>query len=372
MASKPSVLVLGGCGFIGRHLVDYLITNNLVSNIRIVDKTPSQMAWLNARHTEIFKNPCIEFKSANLINATSCENAFMNPPNDEWTYVFNCAGETKLGQSDPVYEEGIYKLSLNCAREAVKYNVQRYVELSSGNVNSSDKIAHKENDKTDPWTFVAKYKLKVEKDLETIPNLKYTILRLPIVYGVSDRKGLTPRIITAALYRTMHETMKLLWTESMKLNTIHVSDVTGAAWYLATNENAIGQIYNVVDDSDSTQGSLSDILADIFNINVDYFGVVMSKMATLTDINDTIEHINDKLMAPWAEMCMIDKVENTPLTPYMDTEFLYHKHLYLDNTKFKSTGYVLQVPKVTKEKIQDIIIDFIEHGLFPSSMGSSM
>lgn len=49
---------------------------------------------------------------------------------------------------------------------------------------------HKEDDATDPWTFVAKHKLQVEHDLKKIPNLAYTILRPAIVYGLGDKTGL--------------------------------------------------------------------------------------------------------------------------------------------------------------------------------------
>lgn len=57
-----------GCGFIGRHLTDYLISNELVEELRIIDKTPPVMGWMNEKHSEVFKNPKVEFKSANLIN----------------------------------------------------------------------------------------------------------------------------------------------------------------------------------------------------------------------------------------------------------------------------------------------------------------
>ena len=35
---KPSVLVLGGVGFIGRHFVQYVMENGLASRVRIADK----------------------------------------------------------------------------------------------------------------------------------------------------------------------------------------------------------------------------------------------------------------------------------------------------------------------------------------------
>lgn len=57
-----------GCGFIGRHLVEYLLDNNLVSFLRVVDKVPPQIAWLNSKHQKLFDHPLLEFVSANLIN----------------------------------------------------------------------------------------------------------------------------------------------------------------------------------------------------------------------------------------------------------------------------------------------------------------
>ena len=39
-----------------------------------------------------------------------------------------------------VYTDGIYKLSCNCAREAAKFNVRLFVELSTAQMASSDKV----------------------------------------------------------------------------------------------------------------------------------------------------------------------------------------------------------------------------------------
>lgn len=71
----------------------------------------------------------------------SCKAAF-EPDNSgyKFDYVVNCAGETKPKQTDPVYKEGILKLSNLCATEAAKHSVNHYVELSSGCMASSDKV----------------------------------------------------------------------------------------------------------------------------------------------------------------------------------------------------------------------------------------
>ncbi|KAK0087143.1 hypothetical protein PV325_001656 [Microctonus aethiopoides] len=362
---KPGVIVLGGCGFIGRNLVAYLIDNKLVSYLRIVDKVPPQTAWLNKHHQEIFDNPLVEFKSANLINPTSCQNAFASDKTID--FVFNCAGEIKSGQTDPVYREGIYKLSINCAQQAANIGVKHFVEISSGNMNSSDKAPLKEDDPTEPWTFVAKHKLQVENDLKNIPNLSYTILRPAIVYGLGDKSGLAPRLIIGAVYKHLGEMMKLLWSPGLHMNTVHVKDVARAMWFVANRTDTIGQIYNIVDDSDSTQGSISAMVSELFNINHDYWGTALSTLAK-TDMNTVVEEVNDKHMGPWAEACNKDGIENSPLSPYIDQELLYNKHLYLHTKKLLNIGFHYDYPKLIKDALKDMLDDYVSMKIFPHSL----
>ncbi|KAF8925485.1 hypothetical protein EDD21DRAFT_421460, partial [Dissophora ornata] len=54
MAPLPSVLVLGGVGFIGRHFVAYLVENGLATDIRVVDKALPQTAYVNKRFRAAF------------------------------------------------------------------------------------------------------------------------------------------------------------------------------------------------------------------------------------------------------------------------------------------------------------------------------
>ncbi|XP_034940864.1 uncharacterized protein [Chelonus insularis] len=363
--SKPGVIILGGCGFIGRNLAAYLIENELVSFVRLVDKVPPQTAWLNKYHRDIFENSLVEFKSANLINPVSCQNAFNC--NHAIDFVFNCAGETKSCQTDPVYREGIYKLSMNCAQNAAKIGVKRYIEISSGNMYSSEKLPHKEDDPTDPWTFIAKHKLQVENDLKNISNLKYTILRPAIVYGIGDKNGLAPRLVIGAVYKHLGEMMKLLWGPNLHMNTVHVMDVVRAMWHVTNRDDTIGQIYNVVDESDSTQGSISAVVSELFNINHDYWGNTLSTFAK-TDMNAVVEEVNDKHMAPWAEACSKDGIENSPLSPYIDQELLYNKHLYLHPNKLISTEFSYSYPKLTKQALKEMLDDYVTMKIFPHSL----
>lgn len=132
-----------------------------------------------------------------IVCVASCANAFAAPASGaSWDFVFNCAAETRPRQSDAVYAEGVTKLSLNCAEQCAITlpNVKRFVELSSGNMLSTEHKPLQEDSTAtlQPWTHVASAKRKVEQTLQqNHSNLPWTILRLPIVYGKSDRQGLS-------------------------------------------------------------------------------------------------------------------------------------------------------------------------------------
>ncbi len=46
MAEKPSVLIIGGLGYIGRFLALHIHNKDLASDVRLIDKVLPQLAWL--------------------------------------------------------------------------------------------------------------------------------------------------------------------------------------------------------------------------------------------------------------------------------------------------------------------------------------
>lgn len=73
-------------------------------------------------------------------------------------------------------------------------------------------------------------------------------------------------------------------------------------------------------------------------------------------------------MPPWAEICQLNSVQNTPLSPHMDFELLLHKHLSLNGEKLKSLGFEFSIPKPNKHRVKEIIDDFISINIFPKSV----
>lgn len=365
MASKPRVIVLGALGFVGRNLVCYLVEHELCSKIRAVDKVPPRTAWLNERHKEAFHHSSVEFKSANLINHGSVEKAFLDAEGD-FDICINCAAETRYGQSEQVYKDGIFKLSMNCAKQALESNVKRYIEISTAQVYSCDKGVSDENSKTSPWTQIGKYKLMVEEELAKLDGLNFVIVRPAIIYGVADRQGLTPRLIIGAVYKQMGEKMKLLWTKDLKMSTVHVTDVCRALWHL-TSHGKSGDVFNLADKSNTTQGSISNFVCEIFGIEHDYFGTVLSNMARL-NMASTVEDSNEKHLAPWSEACDRDGIQTTPLSPYLDQELLYDNHLFINGSKLEETGFSYIIPQLTVGALKEVLDDYVNTRLFPPSL----
>lgn len=85
--------------------------------------------------------------------------------------------------------------------------------------------------------------------------------------------------MVGAVYKHLGEMMKLLWGPDLHMNTVHVRDVVRAIWHVVNSPDTIGKTYNVVDEDDSTQGSISAIVSELFNINHDYWGTALSTLA---------------------------------------------------------------------------------------------
>lgn len=81
-------------------------------------------------------------------------------------------------------------------------------------------------------------------------------------------------------------------------------------------------------------------------------------------MSSLIEEVNDKHLAPWAELCSISGVENTPLSPYIHEEFLENKHLNLDQSKLMATGFEFVLPTLKKSALLEVI-NFLTFFLFP-------
>lgn len=348
---------------VGRNMVKFLVDQDLASTIRVSDKLLPAMAYMSDEFTAAFAS--VEFKQGNLAREAGAAAAFSKDDGLPFDVVINCAALTKYGQSEEVYEENVKALTVTCANMAATTKVGIFIEVSTAQVYSGGKKASNEESKVKPWTLLATKKLDAERALAGIAGLHYVVVRPAIVYGPGDKQGLVPRLVIAAVYAKIKEPMKLLWTGKLRLNTVHVEDVVAALWHLANTKPTSGTVFNLADKSDTTQGSLSELLSPLFGIDSEYVGSVLSSFAKL-NMTSVTDDVNEKHMEPWAAMCTEAGISNTPLTPYLDKELLYNNDTSVDGNAIEATGFAYKHPAVTEESLRTLLQSYIDRKLFPA------
>jgi len=214
---------------------------------------------------------------------------------------------------------------------------------------------------------MAEAKLKAEEALRGIKGLNLIVVRPAIVYGPGDVSGITPRIITAAVYKHLKETMEFLWDKDLKMNTVHVSDVVAALWHLTSN-GSVGEVYNLADKNDTDQGKINKLLEPIFGIKTDFMGNMKSKLATGIAMKTVAETANEKHLKPWSDLCKSKGIASTPLTPYLDEELLYNNALSVDGTKITGTGFNYKKPNISEADLREVVAYFVELNTFPKGL----
>ena len=83
-------------------------------------------------------------------------------------------------------------------------------------------------------------------------------------------------------------------------------------------------------------------------------------------MDSVTEDINEKHLAPWAELLKKSGIRSSPLSPYLDEELLYNNALAVNGSKIeKETGFTYSVPNMTKARLVEIIDDYKKLNVWP-------
>ncbi|KAK5987563.1 hypothetical protein PT974_11695 [Cladobotryum mycophilum] len=364
-AEKPSVLIIGGLGYIGRFLALHLHENNLASEVRLVDKVLPQLAWLAPEFSEACSQS--KFVQADASKPDALARVFDRTDGKEWDYVINCGGETRYSQEDEVYKLRSLNLSIALGEEAAKRKVKVFVELSTGMVYKPDSSPSKEGDSLKPWSKIATFKLQAEEELAKIEGLNLAIVRLPHVYGPYASQWVATALCMARVYQQLQEEMKWLWTKDLRTNTAHINDVVRAIWAISTwydagkagwNSSEMGKTptFNVVDKGATTQGMMADIIGEIFNIQTGFQGQIISTFARM-NLDNVVDDVNDEILGPWADLLQDAGITRPgPLTLFMEKELLKDTDLSMDGSRLETVvGFEYEKPVITKALVEEVL-----------------
>lgn len=193
------------------------------------------------------------------------------------------------------------------------------------------------------------------------------IVRLAHVYGPYASQWVATALCMARVYQHLEDEMKWLWTKDLRTNTAHIDDVTRALWDVArwydagkanwdTKEMGATPTFNVVDEGATTQGTMAELIGQIFNIQTGFQGTLISSFARL-NLDSVVDDVNDQVLGPWADLQQDASITRTsPLTPFMEKELLKDTDLSMDGERLKKVvGFQYEKPKMTKELLEDVI-----------------
>lgn len=172
------ILVTGGAGFIGSHLVDLLIKNN--HEVIIIDN----LSTGNIKNI----NPRARFYNIDLRNYKRIESIFEK---EKPEIIYHTAAQINVRKSTefPILDAEINILSgINLLELSIKHNIKHFIFSSTGGAiyGNAKKIPTPENYSKFPLSPYGCGKLCFEKYLvlyKNLHNLKFTCLRYSNVYG---------------------------------------------------------------------------------------------------------------------------------------------------------------------------------------------
>ena len=227
---KRRVLVTGGTGFVGSHLVERLLSNGYAVTCLVRDL--HQIRWLEGMDVQLVQGDCTRPESlAAAVKGVS--------------YVFHCAGLTKAKRARDYYlvnQLGTRNLLEACAQ----YNpgLEKFILVSSQAAAgpSPDGRPLNDSDKPQPVSDYGRSKLLAENEVSGYKDrFPVVILRPTAVYGPRDvdvfelfrwaSRGLTIEISGGERY----------------LNLCYVEDLTAALLLAAEGKTESGSIYFVAE-----------------------------------------------------------------------------------------------------------------------------
>lgn len=249
---RKTALVTGACGFIGSHMVDYLLRLGWVVVATDTDRAfQEKLDFIRDRWGSNGGN--FWFFTADLTDPPSLDDAIL-PALRQFNFdavfhiaaVFNYSASPQLLHQ--VNVEGTYNLL-----KAVKENCPKppsVVVWSSGSVYGvTGYEAVYETDRVNPKNNYERSKLEQEKvafDFAREYGLALSVIRPAAVYGSRSKYGAAVPIMMIASGQIPFVIGSGEFVESF----VHVEDVCRAAEFIAENSGKTsGQIYNVCDNS---------------------------------------------------------------------------------------------------------------------------
>ena len=250
------VLITGGAGFIGSHLIERLLKENLditvLDNFLTIDSTyEKQVKFVKMDVADPLLYSLFEENKFDVVVHLATQIIPINSPDYD-------ANKNILG--------GIWG-GVNILECCKKTNVKKIIFPSTAAVyGNSDIVPSREDLPTEPNSFYGLSKLTFEKYLmlyNKLFNLDYVALRFSNVYGERQRPDGPGSVISTFINHFIDETQITIYGDgSQTRDFIYVGDIAESIW-AAIKTNEVNDVYNISTNIATEVNAVLAILADI-------------------------------------------------------------------------------------------------------------
>ncbi len=225
-AAEVRALVTGATGFVGSHLVDFLLERNYA--VRCIVRRTSDTRWLRGKP--------VEFVYGDLFDEAALRDAVRGVD-----YVYHSAGLTKAKKKEEYYRANTTG-TRNLLQATLSYNpsLKRFVHISSqAAVGPSESMTPITEDReARPLTTYGKSKWQAEVECHRVQHaLPITIVRPPVVYGEREKD-------VFEFFRTYSRGLQpMVGFREKYVSMIYIADLVRGIVMAGECERAAGQTY---------------------------------------------------------------------------------------------------------------------------------
>lgn len=261
--TKNKVLVTGGAGFIGSHIVEKLLENNY--NVIIIDNLSSGSI------ENIPNSDTIKFYQLN-IEKDDLELVFQKETPD---YVIHLAAQTSVNFSisHPYYDANMNVMaSIKLLELCKKYNIKKFITASSAAIYGNPKyLPIDENHPTEPMSQYGLSKLTMEKYIK-LSGIPYIIFRFSNAYGPRQKSSKESGVV-AIFNNAMknNEPINIYGDGEQIRDFIYVEDIANIC-IKAINSNVENEIINFSTNKGVSLNQLFKVMKSLYNytLNANY------------------------------------------------------------------------------------------------------
>jgi len=260
--SYNRILVTGGAGFIGSHLLDELVKEGF--EVNVLDNLSTGRIENIKHHLE---NGSFRFIEGNVLERKDVEEAL-----EDVEAVFHLAAITSVPYSvkhPNITHEVNVNGTRNLLEACLRHRVEKFIYLSTCAVyGEPEYLPVDEKHPTNPISPYAESKLKAEQacmEFQEAYGLKTTILRPFNIYGFRQRNDWYGGVIANFIERLREGKPPVIYGDGKQTRDFIYIDDAVRAFMTALNHNgSTGRIFNIATGIPTSINQLAQLLIELF------------------------------------------------------------------------------------------------------------